>query len=370
MVKSKTTSSKTLDQLFDECDIKPLVYGDIIDGRVISVEKHEVWLDIGQYGVGVIHRRELVAGAKIELDQTLSVSVVLAETVAGHAILSLRRALKNKGWEEIQRLYETGGMVEVESYDANRGGLLIELDGVGGFLPVSQLSAEHYPRVTNRVARLDRDEILQKLHKLVGKKIKVCVLDFDRRLNKVIFSEKEALKEIIAKQIADLNVGDVVEGLVTAVIEFGAFVNINGVEGLVHISEISWERVDDPRNHLQPEQKIKVKIVAIDKNRLALSIRQLSVDPWLKESEKLVVNSKVVGKITRVTVFGAFVQISSVIEGLVHVGEVDLGDKEPRDRRHLNPEDIFKVGDSHEFTIINIDRNNRKVSLSYEEVKK
>ena len=367
--KPKTSAKPSMDDLLAKVEVLQLQHGDLIEGEIISVQKHEVCLDIGHYGIGVVPRRELTSTTSLEVGEKLSVSVISPETVGGYAVLSLRRALRSRGWDEIQRIFDSSEMLEVDPYDANRGGLLIEFEGVRGFLPLSQLSVEHYPRATSA----DRDEILHKLNKLVGKKLKVCVLDLDRSANKVIFSEKEALKEIIARQLEALNIGDILEGVVTTVIEFGAFVSVNDIEGLVHISELSWERIEDPRNYVKVGEKVKVKVVAIDKGRLALSIRQLTPDPWQKEAENLKVGDIVNGKVTRVTVFGAFVQISPVIEALANVGDINNsssdkragknGKKEDSSAGGVKPEDIFKVGQSYDFKILDINREGRKVAL-------
>ena len=349
--------------LLDALEVRPLQYGDIVEGRVIAVQKHELSLDIGDYGVGIVNRRELVNHKELSPGDLVTASVMVPESMAGYVILSLRRALKNKGWEELQRLYDNKESIAVTAYDVNRGGLLIELNGVNGFLPASHLSAEHYPRGINRNAALDRDAILQKLQQLVGVSLRVCVLDLDRKSKNVIFSEKEALKEVVAQKIAEMKVGDVVEGVVTAVpVRLGAFVNVQGVEGLVHISEMSWERVEDPRKLAQEGEKIKVKIISIDniKNQISLSMRQLTVDPWLEESEKLAIGDKIEGTVTRVTIYGAFVRLNPTIEALIRTGEM-VSDKT---KGKVNPEHVFKTGDKHRFTIIDIDRNKRQIALS------
>ena len=167
---------------------------------------------------------------------------------------------------------ESGEIITVVPYDANRGGLLVEYEGIRGFLPVSQLSAEHYPRVGSS----DKDEILQRLNSLVKKDIKARILDADRKANKLIFSEKEAVKEGLAERFQKLAIGDTVTGVVTGVVDFGVFVNVEGIEGLIHISEISWERVNNPSDYVKVGQTIEAKIIAIDKERLSLSMKQLT----------------------------------------------------------------------------------------------
>ena len=220
-------------------------------------------------------RREMGVTEELNIGDSLTVGVVDPEFENGYALLSLRKAAKDRGWDELQRICDAGETIEINAYDANRGGLLIELEGVRGFLPVSQLSADHYPRVSGA----DKDEILQKLNQLIKETLRVRVIDVSRMDNKLIFSEKEALKDDMADRFAKLKVGDSVEGTVTGVIDFGAFVNVNGIEGLIHISEISWERVEDPRKYVSVGDKVNAKIISIDKDRLSLSLKQLIEDP-------------------------------------------------------------------------------------------
>jgi small subunit ribosomal protein S1 len=241
----------------------------------------------------------------------------------------------------------------VSPYDANRGGLLVEYEGVRGFLPVSQLSAEHYPRVGSS----DKDEILQRLNSLVGQTLKVRILDCDRKANKLIFSEKEAIKDGLAERFDKLSVGDKVTGVVTGVVDYGAFVNVEGIEGLVHISEISWERVNNPNDYVKVGQTIEARIISIDKDRLSLSMKQLTQDPWLDEVEQFKSGAKVEGTVTRITPFGAFVQISPAVEALVHISELGDGND-------VDPEKVFTLNERKEFVVLDIDRDNRKISLS------
>lgn len=275
------------------------------------------------------------------------------------SLLSLRKAAKDRGWEEVQAKMEAGDVIEVSPYDANRGGLLVEYEGVRGFLPVSQLSAEHYPRVGSS----DKDEILQRLNSLVGQTMKVRILDCDRKANKLIFSEKEAVKDGLAERFASLKVGDKVTGVVTGVVDFGVFVNVEGIEGLIHISEISWERVANPSDYVKVGQSVEAKIISIDKDRLSLSMKQLTQDPWLDEVEKFKKGDKVEGTVTRITPFGAFVQISPAVEALVHISELGGGEG-------VDPEKVFTLNERKEFVILDIDRDNRKISLSLADKKK
>jgi len=350
--------SLNMDELLAASDIKSLKTGDVVEGIVTSVKKHEVWVDLGPNGVGVIFRRE-VGHNPLEEGQSISASVVDPELDEGYALLSMKRAAKDRGWGELQRLFEEQEIVEVSAYDANRGGLLMELEGIRGFLPVSQLAAEHYPRVSDA----DKDEILTKLNALVNKPLRVRILDVSRKDNKLIFSEKEAVRDDMQGRLEKLKVADVVEGVVTGVIDFGAFVNVDGIEGLVHISEISWERVEDPKKYVKIGERIKAKIIAIDKDRLSLSIKQMTDDPWLSEVKKFKKGDVVEGKITRITPFGAFVQLSPAVEALVHVSEMS-------DDEGIDPEKIFKLNEKKRFKLLEIDTDNRKIALSLKNVKK
>lgn len=343
----------TMDELLEGAQFKQLAAGEVVEATVLDVKKHEVWLDLGINGVGMVPRREIGYGQKLEVGDSVMASVVDPEIEEGKALLSLRKAAKDRGWEEVQALFEKGEAIEVSPYDANRGGLLVELEGVRGFLPVSQLSAEHYPRVGSS----DKDEILQRLNALTKEKLKVQILDVDRKANKLIFSEKEAVKEDMQERFAKMKVGDTVKGVVTGVVDFGAFINVDGIEGLVHISEISWERVENPSDYVKTGDEIEAKIIAIDKERLSLSMKQMQEDPWATEAANFNKGDKVEGTVTRITPFGAFIQLSPAVEALVHVSELGEGDG-------VDPEKLFKLNEKKQFKVLEIDRENRKISLS------
>jgi small subunit ribosomal protein S1 len=331
----------------------------VVEGTVLSIKKNEVWVDLGARGVGVVMRREISHGTPMEVGQPITVSVVDPEMDEGHALLSMRRAAKDRGWDELQRVFDAGEIIEVTAYDANRGGLLVELEGIRGFLPVSQLAPGHYPRVSGA----DKDEILQKLNALTNQPLSVRILDVSRKDNKLIFSEKEAIKDALQARFKELKVGDSVEGVVTGVIDFGAFINVDGIEGLIHISEIAWERVDNPRNYVKIGETVKAKIIAIDKDRLSLSLKQMSEDPWLEQVKAFKKGDLVEGKVTRITPFGAFVQLGPSVEALVHVSEMS-------DDEAVDPEQLFKLNEKKQFKVLDVDTENRKIALSLKEAAK
>ena len=350
MADAKITMDDLLAQAGDS--VKQLTVGATVDGTVLSVKKHEILIDLGPLGVGLVPRREVSLSKNYNVGDSVIASVIDTELEDGYSLLSLRKAAKDRGWDEVMAKLESGEIITVVPYDANRGGLLVEYEGIRGFLPVSQLSAEHYPRVGSS----DKDEILQRLNSLVKKDIKARILDADRKANKLIFSEKEAVKEGLAERFQKLAIGDTVTGVVTGVVDFGVFVNVEGIEGLIHISEISWERVNNPSDYVKVGQTIEAKIIAIDKERLSLSMKQLTKDPWLDEVEQFKPGEKVEGTVTRITPFGAFVQLSPAVEALVHVSELG-GDG-------TDPEKVFTLNERKEFTVLDIDKENRKISLS------
>ena len=342
-----------MDDLLAGDSVQQLVAGEVITGHVLSVRKHEVLIDLGAQGVGFVPRREVGFSRQLNEGDEVTASVVDTELDNGYSLLSLRKAAKDRGWEEVIVKMEEGEIIEIVPFDANRRGLLVEYEGIRGFLPVSQLSAEHYPRV----GASDKDEILSRLNGLINKAISVRILDTDRKTNKLIFSEKEAIKDGLNERFESMKIGDTVEGVVTGVVDFGVFVNVEGIEGLVHISEISWERVNNPKDYVKVGDSIKAKIISIDKDRLSLSMKQLTEDPWISEVEKIKKGSKVEGTVTRITPFGAFVQISPAVEALVHVSELGKGND-------IDPENVFTLNERKDFVIIDIDKENRKISLS------
>jgi len=343
----------TMDELLAQENVAHLTTGDVIEGTVLSLKKHEALIDLGAQGVGMVPRREIGFNRNLNAGDTVTASVVEPELESGYSLLSLRKAAKDRGWDEVAAIQESGDIIDVQPYDANRGGLLIEYEGVRGFLPVSQLSAEHYPRVGSA----DKDEILQRLNALTSQTLKVRILDADRKNNKLIFSEKEAVKDGLAARFEKLAVGDTITGVVTGVVDFGVFVNVEGIEGLIHISEISWERVSNPSDYVKVGQTVEAKIIAIDKDRLSLSLKQLSEDPWLHEVDQFEKGQIVEGTVTRITPFGAFVQISPSVEALIHVSE--LG----KDQADIDPEKAFKLNERKAFKVLEVDKENRKISL-------
>jgi len=354
----KPENRMSMAELLEKNVVKTLNSGDIIEGEVISKTRNEIWVDIPAYGTGVVVGKELsenyslVSG--LTIGEKVLVSIIETETEEGYAYLSLKKAVKSRIWEILEEKKEKEEKLMVKPFDANKGGLLVEIDGIRGFLPVSQLSPENYPRVSGG----DKDEILTKLNNLVGKNIEVVVLDVNKKENKLIFSEKAAHKEATKNILSNFEVGQITKGKVTGIVDFGVFMNIAGIEGLVHISEISWDRVEDVRNHVKVGQELEAKIIGIEKDKISLSLKQLTEDPWKKAVEGFNVGDLVDGMVTRITPFGAFVIIHNNVEALVHITELSQDSV-------TNPNEVVKIGSTYKFKIISIEPENRKLALSY-----
>jgi small subunit ribosomal protein S1 len=289
----------------------PPAIGDIVEGPVINIEKSAVYIDLAPMGTGIIFGREFITARdiikKINIGDVIAAKVVDTENTEGYIELSLKEARQALIWSEAE---EAISNLELPVLEANKGGLIIQWQGISGFLPASQLKPEHYPRVADG----DKDKILEELRKLVGKKISVSIISAIPKEGKLIFSEKNPetkdKKEIIGKY----KVGDIFDGVVTGIVDFGVFVKIEeGLEGLVHISEIDWSLVEDPRTLFKVGQKVKVKVIEIKDGKVSLSIKALKENPWTEASKKYKKDKVVEGVIIKFNKHGA---LASIEEGI------------------------------------------------------
>ncbi|HEX9664752.1 MAG TPA: S1 RNA-binding domain-containing protein [Patescibacteria group bacterium] len=335
--------------------------GEIIDGKVISVSKSEVHLDLDGLTTGVVRGRELYDESgdysNLKVGDQASATVLDLENEKGEMELSFMHAGHRKAWDHLEELRATGAVIPAKIISANKGGLMARVGKVAGFLPVSQLSVDNYPRVEGG----DRGRILEKLNKLINQTMDVKVIDIDEKEEKLIVSEKAAWEEAQKETIAKYNVGDVVDGKVTGVVDFGVFVEFGpGLEGLVHISELAWQRIDSPADIVKVGDQIKAQIISIDGAKISLSMKKLQEDPWKKEIEKFKVGDQIKGKILKVNPFGLFVELTENIHGLAHISELS-------DEPIKNPRDHFKTGDQLDFKIISIEPDNHRLGLSLRE---
>lgn len=349
------------DLLAHSADLIQPALGSVIEGRVVSMRKNQLVIDLNGVAVGIVSGKDTqdTQGTVRDLKEgdTVKAVVIRDEDDSGMVVLSLRKASQATAWDKFEKAYREGQVIDVVINEANKGGLLLDVDGIKGFIPVSQLAPMHYPRVEGA----DSSQILVRLQKLISKKLQVKVINIDRSMGKMILSEKAAAQGDSQTTLSNLKAGDRMKGKVSGVVKFGIFVTFEGLEGLVHISEIAWGHVSNPHEYAKVGDEVEVEIIGIEGDKLSLSMKRLTPDPWQEIADKYPIGSKVKGSITRFSPFGAFVQLPDELSGLIHLSEIAEGKVE-------NPEDYLEVGQEVEATVINIDRDEHRIGLSLKEM--
>jgi small subunit ribosomal protein S1 len=332
--------------------------GDLVEGTIVSVGKREVRVDLPGFTTGVVRGRELVDESgeysELKVGDRITATVLDLENENGELELSFRHAGHQKAWGALEELRRKKDVVMVKVVEANKGGLMIKLGQVPGFLPVSQLTVEHYPRVEGG----DKNRILELLKQYIGQEFEVKVITVDDAEGKLIVSERAAWEEKQKDKLDMYHVGDTVEGKISGVVDFGCFVEFGtGLEGLVHISELAWQRIDNPREVVKVGQPAKAKIINIDGSKISLSFRRLVDDPWKKVADKYKVGDIVEGKVIKVNPFGVFVELDAEIHALCHISE--LSDKPVHDANEL-----VKIGETRKFRVISMEPKEHRLGLS------
>ena len=335
----------------------PPAVGDLVEGTVVNIEKSKVYVDLPPFGTGIIYGREYINARdvikKVSIGDKIAAKVVDVENEDGYIELSLKEARQAMIWSEAEAAIRDKKIIELTVKEANKGGLILEWQGIAGFLPASQLKTEHYPRVADG----DKDKILEELRKLVGQKISVCVISAIPKEGKLIFSEKSPEAKDKERIVGKYSVSDEVEGSVTGIVDFGVFVKLEeGLEGLVHISEIDWALVEDPRTHFKVGQKVKVKIIEIKDGKISLSIKALKPNPWIDAAKKYKKDDAVKGVIIKFNKHGALASIEEGVAGLVHISEFGTEEKL---RANL------ELGKTYSFKITFFDAKEQKMALSF-----
>jgi small subunit ribosomal protein S1 len=345
------------DLLASGAEIRVFKVGDMIEGHLLSVGKNEVYIDLDGYGVGVVRGRELYDDqatlASLKPGDQIFATVVETENKDGIVELSLRQAGQERVWQTLKEKMESKEIVSTKILAANKGGLMVEINGVLGFLPVSQLSLEHYPRVEEG----DKNKILSILQSYVGQSFAVQIITADSGEEKLIVSEKAVFEKEMEDRLSQLKIGNVVTGTITGVVDFGVFVKFGELEGLVHISELAWQRIDNPKDIVRVGQEVQAKIIAIDKGRVSLSIKQLQSDPWQDAVKKYQIGQTVKGAVTKIMPFGVFVELDKDIQGLAHLLELSHD-------AIKSPDEVVKIGEEREFKIISIEPAEHRLGLS------
>lgn len=304
--------------------IKTVKVGDFLEGVLIKRAKKTAYFDLGQFGTGIVYGTEFQNASEIikalNPGDKISAKVVEAENEDGYIEISLAEASKQKNWQELKDLQEENDSISVTITGANSGGLLADIAGIKAFLPVSQLSNEHYPRVDDG----SKEKILEELKKFIGQQLKVKIITNNPSANKLIISEREVSDQGVKELLQKYKVGDVVDGIVSGVADFGAFIRFvdqPSIEGLVHISELDHRLIEHPKEIVKIDDSVKAKIMEIKEGRVSLSIKALKPNPWDTILESYKPEQEVVGSVSRFNPFGAFISLSPEIQGLIHVSE-------------------------------------------------
>ena len=344
-------------------ELVPFTDGQVIDVTVVSTSKDHIMVDVAGLATGVIPEKELSAdAARLKAGDTIRAYVLSTENDNGYVILSLKKAEKEKLWNMLETRNTSGDTITVKVIQANKGGIVAQYGDMQGFIPVSQLSAKHYPRVNG-----DRGMIKQKLDELIGQTIEVKIMSYDKVSNKIIFSEKAAGEADLEEIAQNFEVGQRVAGKITGIVDFGLFVDIGGIEALVHISQVSWQRISNLKDHYKVGQEIEAEVVSIDGGRVSLSMKKLQPDPWQSEIKTVEVGSKVDGNVTRVTPYGAFIKISDNLEALFHVSQVPETDEV--DGSQVQVANVVEEGKTYPFEVVSNETKRRKISLKLVESK-
>lgn len=361
-------------ELLESDDVRFPEINDVVEGKVIEVSSNALYLDIEPFGTGIVLGREIKDGmgsGKLKVGDVVPATIIDLENEDGYIELSIREASYEKAWEDLESKRDTQEKVSTKVLSANKGGLLVEVNGISGFLPVSQLSSKNYPRVEDG----DKNKIFNLLKRLVGMELEVRIMDVARDTEKLIVSEKAAQKEKDREVISSLKVGDVVSGEVSGVVDFGAFVKFlapnaaadsvdeDKLEGLVHISELAWQLIENPRDIIKVGNKVEAKIIGIDDNKISLSIRALEKDPWSIIDEKYNVGDIVKGTVHKINHFGAFVYLDQDIHGLAHISE--MMDMFPG----KNIDEILKTGAEYDWKILSIEKREHRMGLALSDKK-
>ena len=349
--------SATMKKIVLDENIKPLEAGELVEGTVLSISSMVMYVDIPLYGTGIIYGQEYMNARdmirNINVGDAVKGKVIERENKNGYIELSLKEARQALVWSDAEKAMKSDEVLDLPVKEANKGGLIIEWQGISGFLPASQLKQEHYPRVDDG----NKDDILKELRKLVGKKLNVSIIGVNPKEGKLIFSEKGNTKEDKKEIITKYHVGDELDCEVTGVVDFGIFLKVeDGLEGLVHISEIDWSLVDDPRTMYKLGDKVKAKVIEIKDGKISLSIKALKENPWTRVASKYKKDQTVSGVVIKFNKHGALVSIEEGVAGLVHVSE--FGDDKKL-------KEALSLGKSYSFKITLFDPKEHKMTLSF-----
>ncbi|MDO8557869.1 MAG: S1 RNA-binding domain-containing protein [bacterium] len=356
----KVTKSAVMEKLLEDASSPSpqlLKEGKTIEGRVVVISRNVLYVDFGGFKTGVVsgkEYRDAVSTIKgLKPGDNVQATVVEIENDEGYVELSMREASRERAWDILRRKMDEGEVIRLHVKEVNRGGLIAECEGIAGFMPVSQLSFAHYPRVEGG----DKQKIFQELQKFIGQEMAVRIIGVEQNENKLIFSEKAAENKELKDTLAKYAIGNAVEGTVSGVVNFGAFVKFSdNLEGLVHISELDWQLIEDPHDIVNVGDPVRAEIIGIDNDRVSLSMKRLKPNPWDSVSERFKIGDVIKAKVTKINPFGAFAKLDKDIHGLAHVSEFGSEEKMKQS---------LELGKEYEFTILSLDPRDYKMALGF-----
>lgn len=354
--KTKAKNSSLMAKYFNDTKNPPMA-GEVVEGKVIGIEKSRVYVDLQPYGTGIIYGKEFITARdvikKLNIGDTVSAKIVDHINKEGYIEISLKEARQALIWDEAERAIKDKTIFEIPVQEANKGGLIVTWQGIVGFLPASQLKSEHYPKVEDG----DKDKILDELKKLVGQKISLAIITAVPKEGKLIFSEKNLEKKENQKKADKYKVGDVFAGEVTGTVDFGVFVKLeDGLEGLVHISEIDWALVEDPKSMFKIGDKVNVKVIEVKDGKVSLSIKALKANPWDEAEKKYKKGDEIEAVVIKFNKYGALASIEEGVSGLVHIS--DFGSE-------AKMKEKISLGKSYTFKINVFEPKNQKMGLNF-----
>lgn len=335
-----------------------LELGKVIPGRVVAKERGKVLVDLGGTTTGVVSGKELIdvfnTVKTLKIGDEVMVFILEEENDEGMVVLSFRKASQMRAWDKFIEMKETKETLEVVAKEANKGGLMVDAMGVKAFLPVSQLAPAHYPRVDGANAQ----KILDHLNSFIGQKFTVCVITINEETRKLVVSEREAMVKNRTEELKNLKLGSTVKGRIHGLVKFGAFMTFGSLEGLIHISEISWGHIKTPGEALKVNQEVEAMLIGIDGEKISLSIKRLTQDPWIETVKDFTVGSKAKGVVSKVVDFGVFINLADNVTGLVHKSQMTEDE--------IN---TLKEGETVEVNILQVNKKDHSLRLSFKEQK-
>ncbi len=339
--------------------VKNFEPGDMVEGAVVAIDKKYVLIDVGSKQEGLLARDELknLPDKDVKIGQKIAALVLYPEDMKGNLILSLKRAKSQHNWTSLEDASKSGEIVTATVLDYLKGGLFVDVMGQKGFVPISHLNRYHFEQFNNAMADGATSDTAKNLGGLRGTELLVKIIEIDPAKNRLVMSEKEAMPDeevqLRDKRLSEIRVGDILQGKVSIVLPYGVLVDLGGIDGLVHISEIAWEKVDAASDYFKTGDPLEVKVIGKEGDKIALSVKELKDNPWDKVEDRYPLGTKVTSTVTKVVPFGAFIELEKGLDGLIHISEM------------AKP---LAVGDEVEAVVVNVDSKDRKLALSVRKI--